>query len=267
MREGCVFSAELPIILAPSEPAKKELLAGGTPVYVTSHHRFGADALLLADFCAVHKSWAACDLGSGCGIVPLRWHDLGHRGLCVGVELSGAGAALLARAASELGEAERIHALCCDLREISSKTLQKEQRQLLTAEGFDLVSCNPPYFTGGFVSQKPGRGAARHTLTCTLPDVMTAGRFLLKNGGRLCLCNRPERLADTITAAQTAGLAAKRLRFVKNRPESEPWLFLIELRKGAASGLRVLPDLCTQNEAKDPSGELLALYAKRKENP
>ena len=72
-----------------------ELLCGGTRVYVDGRHRFGTDAMLLSDFCGVHRDWAACDLGSGCGIIPLRWHDAGHRGPCWGIELDPQGTALL----------------------------------------------------------------------------------------------------------------------------------------------------------------------------
>lgn len=265
MREGLVYSPDLTPVLAGEQPFSQETLAGGTPVFVSEHHRFGADSLLLADFCGVHRDWRACDLGSGCGIIPLRWHDLGHLGDSVGVELCCAGAALLDGAAEAAGA--RIDSLCCDLRHIPDKTLPAALRKKLPAGSFDLVSCNPPYFTGGFVSQKPGRAAARHTLTCTLPDVMKAAAFLLKDGGKLCLCNRPERLADTILAAGEAGLAAKKLRFVKNKPGQPPWLFLIELRRGAKSGLTVLPDLSTQNEEGGQSDALLAIYHKRKETP
>ena len=78
-----------------------ERLAGGTGVFVSPRHRFGTDAMLLSAFCNVHRGWLACDLGTGCGIVPLRWHDAGHRGPCYGLELDAEGAALLARAASK----------------------------------------------------------------------------------------------------------------------------------------------------------------------
>ena len=56
-------------------------------VYCTPEHRFGSDALLLARFCEPKRSQKAADLCSGCGIVALEWHDRGHRGPCMGLEL------------------------------------------------------------------------------------------------------------------------------------------------------------------------------------
>ncbi|MDD3429121.1 MAG: SAM-dependent methyltransferase, partial [Oscillospiraceae bacterium] len=55
-----------------------ELLAHGTQVCVNKTHRFGTDAMLLSHFCALKRLQAACDFGTGCGIIPLRWRDMGH---------------------------------------------------------------------------------------------------------------------------------------------------------------------------------------------
>ena len=38
-------------------------------------------------------------------------------------------------------------------------------------------------------------------------------------------------------------LEPKRLAFVKNAPESAPWLFLVEAQKNRKTGLRVEPDV------------------------
>lgn len=73
-----------------------EHLAGGTPVCISRTHRFGTDALLLAWFSQPWRQHRAVDLGSGCGIVALRWHDRGHRGPCLAVELQPEGSRLLA---------------------------------------------------------------------------------------------------------------------------------------------------------------------------
>ena len=63
-------------------------------VYCSPEHRFGSDALLLARFCEPKRAQKAADLCSGCGIVALEWHDRGHRGPCIGLELQPEGSAL-----------------------------------------------------------------------------------------------------------------------------------------------------------------------------
>ena len=46
-------------------------LGGGITALVTAEHRFGSDAVLLADFAWPKRRDIGCDLGTGCGILPL----------------------------------------------------------------------------------------------------------------------------------------------------------------------------------------------------
>ena len=78
-----------------------EILYNRTRVYCSAVHRFGSDALLLARFSEPKRAWRAADLCSGCGIVSLEWHDRGHRGPCLGLELQPEASALLAAACAE----------------------------------------------------------------------------------------------------------------------------------------------------------------------
>ena len=50
---------------------KLENLGSGITAVISKEHGFGTDALLLADFAAVKESNRCCDMGSGCGIIPL----------------------------------------------------------------------------------------------------------------------------------------------------------------------------------------------------
>ena len=84
-------------------------------VYCSPEHRFGSDALLLARFCEPKRAQKAADLCSGCGIVALEWHDRGHRGPCMGLELQPEGSALLAAAVQEQ-DIGHIEPVCADLR-------------------------------------------------------------------------------------------------------------------------------------------------------
>ena len=108
---------------------------------------------------------------------------------------------------------------------------------------FDLCACNPPYFTAGFQSSNAARATARHETDCTLEDVCACGFRLLKDGGRLALCHRPERLAEVLAVLRAHRLEPKRLAFVKNRAESAPWLFLVEAQKNRKTGLKIEPDI------------------------
>ena len=208
-----------------------EILYNKTEVFCSAEHRFGSDALLLARFAPPKRAQKAADLCSGCGIVSLEWHDGGHRGPCAAVELQPAASALLAQALAQQG-IDHITPYCADL------------RRFRQGEGsFDLCACNPPYFTAGLHSTNPARATARHETDCTLEDVCRCAFRLLKDGGRLALCHRPERLAEVLAVLLASRLEPKRLAFVKNRPDAAPWLFLVEAQKNRKTGLRVEPDV------------------------
>ena len=208
-----------------------EILYNKTEVYCSAVHRFGSDALLLARFCEPKRSQTAADLCSGCGIVSLEWHDRGHRGPCAAVELQPEANALLQQAVAEQGIGH-ITPHLADLRSFREGEGQ-----------FDVCACNPPYFAAGPQSAKAGRATARHETDCTLEDVCACGFRLLKDGGRLALCPRPERLAEVLAVLRAHRLEPKRLAFVKNRPDAAPWLFLVEAQKNRRTGLRIDPDV------------------------
>lgn len=233
-----------------------ERLANGTAVFISQRRRFGQDALLLAHFCRVRPGETACDLGTGCGILPLRWHDRGHRGPCLAVELDPEAAALL-RAALAHGAIGHITVAQGDLRD---RALLRPYAQSCT-----LVACNPPYFTSGRVSPDAARAAARHELSCTAADVCAAAFFLLRDGGRLCLCQRAERLTDVLCAMRAARIEPKRLQLVAARPDRPPWLALVEGRKNRAPGLRVLPTLVTARGDGTPSAAMREIYGMKSE--
>lgn len=213
-----------------------EILDNGTRVFTAPGAGFGSDALLLARFAPPRRGETALDLGSGCGIVALCWHDAGHRGPCTALELDAAASALCARAVAENGPAAaHIAPVCGDLRAFCLPGPERGR--------YDLVACNPPYFRGGRPSPDARRAAARHETACTLADVAACAARALRYGGRLALCHRPAELARVCSVLCAAGLEPKRLAFVRHAPGGAPWLFLLEARRGGRPGLTVEPDV------------------------
>lgn len=211
-----------------------ETLDHGTRVFTAPGATFGTDALLLARFARPRRQERALDLCSGCGIVALLWHDEGHRGPCTALELDPDASALCAAAAADNG-ADHIAPLCADLRDFCRAGADQGQ--------YDFAACNPPYFAAGPRSPDPVRAAARHTDTCTLADAVNAAARALRDGGRFVLCHRPDQLAEVLCTLRVARLEPKRLAFVRQRPGSIPWLFVVEAQKGRHPGLRLEPDL------------------------
>ena len=215
-------------------------LGGGTVIFVSENHRYGTDAILLANFAQADKCSNICDLGTGCGIIPLIWCRNGYRGKIYGLDIMPEAIELCGRSIKENKLEKIFSAVCADLRDINTQ---------FNGGTFDLITMNPPYKKagGGARSENESFDAARNEELCTINDITAAAGYLLKFGGRLCLCSRPERLTDTICAMRGAGIEPKRMRLVVQRAGKCPSLFLIEGKKGGRAGLNIMPNLIIEN--------------------
>lgn len=230
-----------------------ERLSDDIKVAVSADHTFGTDAVLLAYFANIKRKDRALDMGTGCGIIPLLWlRDSAQSPVhCLDIQENAIAQVNAAIEYNKLGE--RLAAHLCDLREISTN---------FSAEGFTLVTMNPPYkpLNTGFESLSESAKIARHEVTCNIEDAVKAANYLLTYGGRFCMCHRPERLVDVLTYMREYRLEPKRLRFVCDRQGEEPFLFLVEGKKGAKPFLRIEPDLVLKNEESRFSEEMLRVY-------
>lgn len=234
----------------------KEPLAGNRVIYVSRNSRFGTDAVLLADFASPRRSDIAADLCTGGGIIPLLWlcGDAPHAKV-MGLEIQSECCALARMSIAENGDSERLDVIEGDLR---------EAEKYLPRERFSLVTCNPPYFAAGagFANKTEERTIARSEVMCDSYDVCRAARYLLKYGGRLCLCQRPERLTDVICAMRDQGIEPKKVRLVQQRQGSEPWLVLVEGRRGGKPGVKFLPVLLVEDGSGGYSEEMREIYGR-----
>ncbi len=226
-------------------------------ICVTPYHKFGTDAFLLSNFAKVKRKDRACDLGTGCGIIPLLWYRSKEEGpkQAYGVDIQELAIRQLRKSIQRSGLEDKLTPLLADLKELGGLVPKGE---------LDLVTCNPPYKAenSGILSEWDCEKIARHETMCSMDDVAKAASALLKFGGRLCVCQRPERLPDVLEAMRHNGLEPKRLRFVQQRPGTAPWLFLAEGKKGAKPFLQVEAPLIIEGEG-GFSREVLDIYRKK----
>lgn len=229
---------------------KFEKLGDNCEICVTKEHTFGTDAFLLADFAKARHKDIVCDLGTGCGIIAVLMRIRYEPKQVYGIDIQQQAIEQfnITVARSELKET---YPLQMDLKALTSDA---------PLDKCDIVTCNPPYKAAkaGIESELTAHKIARHEILCNINDVCAAANKLLKFGGRLCLCNRPERLADVICAMRANNIEPKTLRYVSKSPDTAPWLFLIEGRKGGGSFMQVMPQLYMNNGGISP--ELSAIY-------
>ncbi len=227
---------------------------GKLTMYVSDDHRFGTDAFLLAYYANVRPDSVVCDLCTGCGIIPLIFCKNVMPHLIYAVDIQEEAIMLLRRSVERNHLENVLQPVLTDLRTIS--------QDILAFESVDIVTANPPYMTSGsgFEKLSKPQAIARHELMCTVDDVCKAAGKLLKYGGLLKMCHRPERLSDVINAMRENKIEPKSITFVHNSILDRPWLFLITGKKGAKSGMIVEKPMILRNDDKSYTEEYSRLY-------
>ena len=227
---------------------------GKIRMYVSETHRFGTDAFLLAYYAGIRHNSVVCDLCTGCGIIPLIFCKNTQPGLIYAIDIQNEAIELLQKTVTENNLQNIIQPILCDLRNIPQSIMQYES--------VDIVTANPPYMTGGSGFYKPNeaQAIARHELMCTVEDVCNAAAKLLKYGGMLKMCHRPERLSDVIVAMRKSKIEPKSVTFVHNSVNEKPWLFLISGKKGGNPGMIVEKPMILRNDDKSYTDEYSRIY-------
>ena len=231
----------------------EKLWPDGPVLRQAAHFRLGTDCVLLADFVNTSGLRRGIDLGCASGAAMLLLLNRSPGLSMTGLEIVPEAAALARENLALNGLEARGEIITGDIR---------DHRALFRAGAFDLVVCNPPYFSpeSGAVSPNPDRAAARSELLCTLPELCAASAFLLRTGGRACFVHRPERLSELFVCLSSAGLEPKRLRLVCRDADAAPSLVLVEARRGGKPGLTIEPALLLQNPDGTESAEYRRIY-------
>ena len=231
-----------------------ENLGNNTFLCVSKDHTFGTDAIALAHFSAPKRNTVACDLGSGCGIIPMLFC---RDGLCksvTAVEIQKNACEQIEKAVEINGFSHKFNVVNHDLRTLSENELP--------LYSFDLVTMNPPYKApgAGITNLTESALIARHEVMCIFDDVTKAAAKLIKFGGRLCVCHRPERLTDVICSMRENGIEPKRIRYLVHTVGKSANLIMVEGKKGASSGVVIEPDMILRNDDGTYTEMALSMY-------
>lgn len=254
-----------------------EPLGPSIKLLVSKEHRFNTDTILLAHFSMPKKGELCADLGTGCGTIPLLWCSRSRPKRVWGIELQPQAVAL----AKESVQFNKLDILI----EIIQKDIKntEELRAVWQPGSLDKIACNPPYTPAGKGEKnlENQRLLARHQAACSFSDIARTAAYFLRWGGKFFCCQRPGHLTAVFSALQREGLEPKRLRFVQQRPEKAPFLFLLEAARGGNVGMQVLPalfveDPCSPRSCKTAdtdkisppnfSKEMLEIYGSYKTN-
>jgi tRNA1Val (adenine37-N6)-methyltransferase len=186
------------------------------------------DALLLARFLRPSPEWKVADLGCGNGLAGLLLAQENPYCRLLAVDIQ-ADLIRQARQSARINGLANIYFLQADLRNYPWPD---------TLARFDMVVANPPYrkLGTGRISPDPVRAAARHEIHGNIADFTRSASSLLRDGGASTWIYLAERINDLVAAAEAAGLAPVRRRFVIPRKGEHPNLVLLEALKGEGLG-------------------------------
>jgi tRNA1Val (adenine37-N6)-methyltransferase len=198
-------------------------------------YRFSVDSILLAHFLQPAAGIKALDLGCGCGIVSLilayRCPDVLVCGLEVQEELF----AIARRNVEYNSMLVNMQVMHGDVRAMAKS---------VSPESFDLVLCNPPYFSPGRgrLNQQSQVAQARHAQSGSLEDFIAAAAFAVKNKGKVVFVFAASGQAQLQELMLAKGLTPKELQIIYSFPEDcQGRLVLVKAIKNGGVGCRVLP--------------------------
>lgn len=219
--------------------------------------KFGVDAVLLADFADIKKTDHVLEMGTGTGIIPILLHAKKQPAAITALEIQPEMAEMAQRSIQFNKLEEKISILNMDLKEAHHK---------LGKAKYDCVVTNPPYVKKecGINNPEETKAIARFEIACTLQDVVSTAKELLRPGGKLFMVHRSDRLVDIVFEMRSQGIEPKRLRFVHSSIGKRPHLILIEGTRGGRPELKLMDPLYIYDDQGQYTEEIHLIYGRIK---
>ena len=220
-----------------------------------NYFNFSLDSVLLPSFVELTPNTKMIlDLCTGNAPVPLILSTK-TKAKIIGVELQKE-IYELAKESIEINNINNIELINDDAKNIVNK---------YETDTFDVITCNPPYFkynNTSIINENDVKSLARHEISITLNDIIKISKKLLKNGGSLCLVHRTDRIIEIIELMKENNIEPKRISFIYPKWDKESNLVLIDGRKNAKPGLKLLSPLIIHNDDGSYTAEVLKMFGR-----
>lgn len=236
-----------------AEESLDDLILGDMQVIQSTRgYRFSLDAVLLAHF--PDRSFnQVVELGGGSGVISLimAWRIPQANFRLIEIQPSMAERA--GRSVALNGLEERIKVIEGDIKEIE---------RILPRECADLVISNPPFWKKGEgkVSSNTEEAIARHELHLNLEELVQKGVYLLRQGGKMDIIHRAERLDEAMEIFRRYKTPVRKLRMIHSFVNKEARLVLIEAEKNRPGPLQIMPPLIIYDKVGEYGQELRQIY-------
>lgn len=220
---------------------------------MTGGYKFSTDSVLLANFAKGKASDKYLDLCSGSGVVAILFSYKNKIKESFALELQPRLADMAKRS--------------IEYNNLTIKVINDRLENSLnyfSQESFDIITINPPYNNITSDIEESEITIATHELKTSFDEIANICSKLLKYGGKLFLVHRCDRLADIIYNLKKCKLEPKRVQIIYPKAQKEPNLVLIEAKKGAKSGLKIMSPLILNNDNGTETDELKKIYNRSK---
>ena len=198
-------------------------------------YRFTSDSVILSKFAICKQGDVVADVCSGCGIVGLHTYALNEDKIksVTLFELQSSLSDLAKRSVKLNGLENKFY--------FADGRLQDTYKNY--NQNFSLILCNPPYkkMGGGEHSLSREIAICRHEIEITQAQILSCCYSLLRDGGRVCICQRVERFTEMINDMVKAKLNPSRVMFVSKSHSDKPYLFIMEAYKSVKRQFFVEP--------------------------
>lgn len=215
---------------------------------------FSLDSVLLANFVNINfTDKKIIDFCTGNAPIPMLL-TYKTKNEIVGIELQKEIYDLAVKSIKENNLEDKIKIINEDVNNLSN---------IYESESFDIVICNPPYFktkNKELLNDNDIKTIARHEVKLNLDDIFRQARYLLKNGKKLVMVHRPDRLIEIIDIMKKYNFEPKRIKLCYPKANEDANILLIEAVKNGKSGLKVEKPLIIHNEDGSYVDEVRAMF-------
>ena len=95
---------------------------------------------------------------------------------------------------------------------------------------------------------------------CDIDDIFKVCKKLLKNNGKVVMIHRPERLEEIMKSMADNNITPKIIRFIYPKEGQNSNMIIIEGRKNARKGIKVLPPLIVHNKDNEYRDEIKKMF-------
>ena len=190
--------------------------------------KVGTDGVLLGSWACRRKTDACMrvlDIGTGTGLISLFIAQRFPNAIVTAIDID----------AEAAGQASDNFRLSPFNNRLSSQAMALQD--MGETELYDLIVCNPPFFTDSLKSPNTNRTIARHTTTLTFADIARKTSRLLYDDGILAVIVPADSKGKMESEAIFNGLSLQRQCYVKTKEGKPPKRVMMEFGR-KAGGLK-----------------------------